>query len=265
MRLTLAAHRAAHFAPNAAESATSMCWPGDSTNMSELSPVAVTAPRIEEPCTGGIVCHGLSGRRLVVVLVVTGVVVLASTVAAAEGDVAGWERSVLEFVNGWPDWFKPPMWALQQAGVFGAPVIAGLVVVAITRRWQHLVPFVLVLPLKLVIEKGIVKQLVERERPFVSVGPDINVRGPAFEGLSFPSGHATTAFATAILVSAFLPRKWRPVPVVWAVIVAVARMYYGEHNLLDVVAGAALGTMFASVLWFAFLNRFVDPDCACRS
>ena len=70
---------------------------------------------------------------------------------------------------------------------------------------------------------------------------------------------------TAILVAAFLPRKWRPVPIVWAFVVAVARLYYGEHNVLDVVAGAALGTMFASVLWFVFLNRFVDPDCACRS
>ena len=156
------------------------------------------------------------------------------------------------------------MWFIQQVGVLAAPIGAGLIVVAFTRRSQHLVPFVLVLPLKLGIEKGLVKQLIQRERPFTSIGPEINVRGPAFDGLSFPSGHATTAFAVAILVAAFLPPRWRSVPIVWAVGVAAARLYFGEHNFLDVVAGAALGTMFATVLWFSFLNRFADEECGCR-
>ena len=157
------------------------------------------------------------------------------------------------------------MWVLQQVGVLFAPVVGGLIIVAFTKRWQHLVPFVLVLPLKLGIEKGLVKQLVERQRPFQSVGPEIEVRGPAFEGLSFPSGHTTTAFALGILVSAFLPNRWRFVPIVWAFVVAVARLYYGEHNFLDVVAGAAMGTAFATALWFFFLNRHVHPDCECAS
>jgi membrane-associated phospholipid phosphatase len=134
-----------------------------------------------------------------------------------------------------------------------------------TRKWQHLVPFLLVLPLKLGIEKGLVKQFVERERPAVSVGDSINVRGPGIEGLAFPSGHTTTAFALGILLSAFLPPRWRPVPVIWAVIVGIARMYYGEHNVLDVVAGAALGTAFAVALWYFFLNRHVHPDCSCAA
>lgn len=159
-----------------------------------------------------------------------------------------------------PDWLEPIMWVLQQVGVLMAPVIGGLVIVWYTRQWQHLIPFVLVLPLKLGIEKGIVKRLVERERPYVSIGPEIHVRGPAFEGLSFPSGHATTAFALGVLVAGFLPPRWRPVPLLWAVVVAVARLYYGEHNLLDVIAGAATGTAFATILWFLVLNRFVEPD-----
>ncbi len=195
---------------------------------------------------------------------ITTLVVVVTSVIAAAGDVPGWERSVLTFINGWPSWLEPPMWAIQQGGVLAAPLVAGLVIVAFTRTWRHLIPFVAVLPLKLGIEKGLVKQLVERERPFVSVGPEIDVRGPAFEGLSFPSGHATTAFAVAILLTAFLPKRWRPVPLIWAALVGVARLYYGEHNLLDVVAGAALGTMFATVLWFFFLNRHVHPDCECR-
>ena len=211
-----------------------------------------------------VICHAIPRRHLVAVVALALAAVLASSWVARDGTVPGWERSALEFVNGWPDWLEAPMWFVQQVGVLAAPIVAGLVVVAFTRRWHHMVPFVLVLPLKLGIEKGLVKQVIRRERPFTSIGPEIDVRGPAFEGLSFPSGHATTAFAVAILLAAFLPPRWRLVPVVWAFGVAVARLYYGEHNLLDVVAGAALGTMFATVLWFFFLNRFVDEECGCR-
>lgn len=210
-----------------------------------------------------VVCHAVGVRRLAVTMMVTVSVIVASSAVAWDGEVPGWEQSILEFFNGWPDELEPVFWVLQQPGVLFAPVVAGLVVVWFTRRWQHLAAFASVLPLKLGIEKGLIKQLVERERPFTSIGPSINVRGPAFDGLSFPSGHTTTAFATAILLSAFLPPRWRPVPIVWAAIVGIARLYYGEHNALDVVAGASMGTMFATVLWFAFLNRFAHPDCQC--
>ena len=210
-----------------------------------------------------VICHRVSHRLVVSVVAAAAVVVAVSSWIAWDGEVADFELRVLRFINGWPDWLEPAMWVLQQVGVFAAPVVAGLIIVLFTRRWQHLVPFVAVLPLKLGIEKGIVKQLVERERPFTSVGDEITVRGPAFSGLSFPSGHTTTAFALGVLVSAFLPPRWRPVPIIWATIVAIARMYYGEHNLLDVVAGAALGTAFAISLWFVFLNRYVHPDCEC--
>ncbi len=207
-----------------------------------------------------VVWRPLSSRFVATVALLGAITVVVSSAIAWDGGVPGWEAAPLEFINGWPDALEPLMWVLQQVGVFGAPVVAGLIIVWFTRTWQHLIPFVAVLPLKLGIEKAIVKQLVERERPFVSVGPSIEVRGPAFEGLSFPSGHATTSFALATLLTAFVPPRWRPVPLTWAVIVGIARLYYGEHNVLDVVAGAALGISFATVLWFVFLNRFVAPD-----
>lgn len=210
-----------------------------------------------------VVCHRVPRSAVALTVAVAAVLVTVSSWIAWDGTVPEWEADVLRFINGWPDFLEPIMWVLQQVGVFGAPIVAGLIIVASTRRWQHLVPFALVLPLKLGIEKGLVKQLVERERPFTSIGDEIIVRGPAFSGLSFPSGHTTTAFALGVLVAAFLPPRWRPVPIVWAFIVAIARMYYGEHNLLDVVAGAALGSTFAISLWYLFLNRFADDNCRC--
>lgn len=230
---------------------------GDATN--EADTPGDARHRRKQPF---VLCRRVSGTHTVAIAAAAIGTILLSSVVAWDGTVPSWERDVLFFFNDWPDALEPLMWVLQQVGVLLGPVGGGLVIFAFTRKWQHMVPFFLVLPLKLSIEKGLVKQLVERERPFASVGDEVNVRGPAFEGLSFPSGHTTTAFALGILVSAFLPAKWRAVPIAWAFIVGIARMYYGEHNLLDVVAGAAMGTLFATTLWFLFLNRLVEDSTA---
>lgn len=205
-----------------------------------------------------VIRHRVPPRFGVAVVVIAIGIVVASSVIAGEGNVPEWEATGLRIVNSWPDWLEPIMWVLQQIGVVMAPVFVGLAVAWRTRDWRHAVAFVLVLPLKLGVEKGIVKQLVERERPFVSVGPHVEVRGPAFEGLSFPSGHTTTAFAIAVLIAAFLPRKWWPIPIAWAAVVGISRLYYGEHNVLDVIAGAAIGTAFAMVLWLVVINPLAD-------
>lgn len=83
------------------------------------------------------------------------------------------------------------------------------------------------------------------------------MRGDAYAGLSFPSGHTTTAFATGVLLFALLPPRWRIAPIVWAVLVGIARLYMGEHIVLDVVAGAAIGALFATPIWRFVLER---PD-----
>ncbi|MCP4224168.1 MAG: phosphatase PAP2 family protein [Actinomycetia bacterium] len=204
--------------------------------------------------------HQISVGQTVIVSVLATVVIVVSSIVARNGTVPTWEESVLLFFNDWADWLEPLMWVLQQVGVTGAPIVAALVVYYYTRKWQYFAAFAAILPMKLLIEKGVVKQLVERDRPFESVGPHINVRGPAFEGLSFPSGHTTTIFAIAVLLSALLPPRWRVIPVVWAAIVAIARLYFGEHNFLDVVTGAATGTLFAVLLWYAFLNRVTEAQ-----
>ena len=43
----------------------------------------------------------------------------------------------------------------------------------------------------------------------------------------------------------------------WGVLVGLGRLYYGEHNTLDVICGAALGTIFAIFVWLVFINRWV--------
>jgi undecaprenyl-diphosphatase len=67
-------------------------------------------------------------------------------------------------------------------------------------------------------------------------------------GLSFTSGHAIITFAIAGLLVLVLPRRWGILAFVLAACNAVARVYLGAHNPLDVVGGAAIGLMIAAIL-----------------
>jgi undecaprenyl-diphosphatase len=57
---------------------------------------------------------------------------------------------------------------------------------------------------------------------------------------SFPSGHATTAFALAFALIALWPRG-RPWLIAFAVAIGVSRVMVNGHFLSDVFAGAAVG------------------------
>jgi len=101
---------------------------------------------------------------------------------------------------------------------------------------------------------GVLKAMLGRARPYLS--SDTNAHNFAFaRGLkggqyqSFPSGHATTAFAAAAAVSAetseWWPRtKWIIGPILFggATMVGVSRIYHDRHWASDVVMGAAVGT-----------------------
>ena len=56
-------------------------------------------------------------------VVAAAIIVVSSSAVAWDGTVPNWEAEPLRWINGWPDWLEPPMWVLQQVGVFMAPVI----------------------------------------------------------------------------------------------------------------------------------------------
>ena len=114
------------------------------------------------------------------------------------------------------------------------------------RRWRLAAALVLVVPLKLVLER-VAKHLMQRQRPGTTV-PDAILRGVPRHGLSFTSGHAIITFAIAGLLVLVLPRGWGIVAFVLAICNGVARVYLGAHNPLDVVGGAAIGLVIAAVL-----------------
>jgi membrane-associated phospholipid phosphatase len=85
------------------------------------------------------------------------------------------------------------------------------------------------------------KEAVDRPRPpRADPGFDAAVSVPPSP--SFPSGHASTTFACAVAI-AFLVPKLRWPALALAATVGLARVYLGVHYGLDVLAGAALGTL----------------------
>ncbi len=188
-------------------------------------------------------------RRDLVVLLASLAVFAICAVVVADGRVGPAERAVFHAVNGLPGWLYRPMLLAQYLGVLAMPLVVALGAL-VARRWRLAAALVLVVPLKLALER-VPKQLVQRERPGTTV-PDAILRGVHPGGLSFTSGHAIITFAIAGLLVLVLPRRWGVVAVLLASLNAVARVYLGAHNPLDVVGGAAIGLALAAVLDLVF-------------
>ena len=87
----------------------------------------------------------------------------------------------------------------------------------------------------------VIKRVVRRPRP---LGAGVQVLGTAPSKLSFPSSHASSTTAAAIVFAMMLPALW-PLAVLVVLVMLLSRIVLGMHFPTDVLAGAALGTLAA--------------------
>lgn len=107
-----------------------------------------------------------------------------------------------------------------------------LVLIEGKRYRPFLYSFILTIGATYLLVQFVLKNLFQRARP-----PGI-AQCPTDFG--FPSFHAAFAFAAAVVLTAFDPKRW------WlyytaAVLIAYSRLYLGCHYFLDVVAGGLCG------------------------
>lgn len=119
-----------------------------------------------------------------------------------------------------------------------------------TRKAGWMIGVALILGLAL--GNGVLKNVIARTRPY-DIDPDILTRMLVWplKDYSFPSGHALACFEVAgvLLMTEHRNRMgWAWLAV--AVLVSFSRLYLGVHYPTDVLAGAALGILFA---WFGVL------------
>ncbi|MFD6055607.1 phosphatase PAP2 family protein [Agromyces sp. NPDC060279] len=112
-----------------------------------------------------------------------------------------------------------------------------------------------------------IKLLVAQGRPCWSSG--IAADCPPAGDWSFPSNHATVAFALAAVIALAAERRvtiW--LALVLALVAAAARVLEGVHYAHDVAAGALLGVLVVSMAWWLLRPRSTaesNPRVARRS
>ncbi|MCL4359634.1 phosphatase PAP2 family protein [Patescibacteria group bacterium] len=132
-------------------------------------------------------------------------------------------------------------------------VLAGILFLREERKHHwFFAPIVLAGAGSYLVAEMILKNLVARPRPSLAMGAII--LGSPSTDYSFPSGHATIAFAMAVVLSKIEPR-WRPVFYLLAVAISFSRLYVGKHFPLDLLGGALAGYAVGHCSWQ--LARFI--------
>jgi len=91
----------------------------------------------------------------------------------------------------------------------------------------------------------LVKVLVGRERPNLELAGVHTILSSS--GPSFPSAHASRAFAVALLVAMNSRRSYGVIAFIVAALIAVSRVYLGVHWPPDVIFGSLFGLLLAAV------------------
>lgn len=76
---------------------------------------------------------------------------------------------------------------------------------------------------------------------------------------SFPSGHSTSVFSTAVIIALFSSNKrmMAIIYIVLACLIAYSRVYLGEHFVEDICAGSLIGVATGTI-YFALYAKYAE-------
>lgn len=161
--------------------------------------------------------------------------------------VAQWVRDVRPVDKNEPV-ARRVLYVLKLPGYFPATLCVAALIVAFDRR--HL-RYSIALALSGIVVGAlysVIKWACGRLRPVKGIDPfgfhpprDIRSLWHPEDGLCFPSGHASLAFASAMCLTMLWPRAWWLFFAV-AAVTAGERVIENAHYLSDVIAGAGIGT-----------------------
>jgi hypothetical protein len=93
-------------------------------------------------------------------------------------------------------------------------------------------------------------QFIQVEKLNYVKGVDLHIHN------SFPSGHATQAFAILMLLAFVSSKNWLKLLFLsLALLTAFSRVYLSQHWLQDVTAGSFIGTLFSGLWYYLIIAR----------
>lgn len=115
---------------------------------------------------------------------------------------------------------------------------------------------------------GFLKPLIERARPCHLFAPeDLNLLVGCGSGYSMPSAHAANVFGQAVLISRYVRSARWPL-YLFAILVALSRVFVGVHYPGDIFIGALVGVLagrLVSKLFDIFDRKVLTPPETNRS
>ncbi len=115
-------------------------------------------------------------------------------------------------------------------------IIAALLFWTVNKKFAYRLTMFVLLN---VMVNAILKNIIRRPRPYQTDSNVVSI-GEETHGYAMPSGHATNGTALAFMLNERYGtyRKWvTPALVVMVVLIALSRVYLGQHYLTDVLAG----------------------------
>ena len=112
------------------------------------------------------------------------------------------------------------------------------------------------------ITNVILKDAVARPRPLTVLPYKqwwLDIKAPAEDGWSFPSGHVTAAAAGMTAIRLMRGKKWTIPAIVWVLLMMIARNYLMAHYPTDVLAAAIIGVASGFISYYItyFIFQFL--------
>ncbi len=166
-------------------------------------------------------------------------------------------RALFLTLNGLAAQLPDTVWSALT--VLGDSLVALCLVLPFLRQRPDLALAALLASLPATLISHALKAAFGMARPYAVLGDTVHVIGPYLSAGSFPSGHTTTAFVLASILTAGLGNRSAALGVlILALLVGLARVAVGAHWPLDVAGGMLCG--WASALIGLYLaRRFGNP------
>lgn len=95
------------------------------------------------------------------------------------------------------------------------------------------------------------KNYVARVRPYEVIN-GLNCLVEKASDWSFPSGHSSAAFASAVAIYKSRPKRLGVPCMILAFAIALSRLYVGIHYPTDVICGMLIGTLIGLIVFWLF-------------